>query len=61
MIQGLGILPQRACWMVAEGGEGENPLHSPKMPGRGGGGVAGDLAHRPLGPGSCHSHRAAKF
>ena len=31
--------PWGACWMVAEGGEGENPLpYSPKMRGGVGGG-----------------------
>ena len=83
--------PWGACWMVAEGGEGENPLPfsltAPKRGGGGGGGGVGgvpasfpsrspppklvgrapspggpgpkppgDLAHRPLGPGSRHSH-----
>ena len=66
--------------MVAEGGEGENPLPFQNAGGGGRGGgrgplkkwffvgksgpgpkprpkPPGDLAHRPLGPGSRHSHR----
>ena len=104
----IGVIrrPWGACWMVAEGGEGENPLGGrggiPAVPtseaavsadthafarlppgglrknrnlrGLGGGKgprplvgrapspggpgpqAPGDLAHRPLGPGSHHSH-----